>query len=195
MLHKTAFLASGLLATMMLTPASSYADNYYSTPANRDYAPYQSEVPDKISYDKAAKRACRREIRDQIHSDRHNVQDINFDRDSFDVREAYNGKTRVRGQGKLLTGKRRWLNFDFKCTYNSYNDRVTKASYRWTSGDQSRPAYDRAMPQACKREIYRHILRNHGSAFHRRQGQDPTFRIQLHLQSSPGLYPQCMGNR
>ena len=163
MLHKTTLLASGLLATLMLTAASSYADSYYA-PAQRDY--YQGQTLDRGPLRKAAKRACKSEIRNQIQSDRRHVQEIKFNRDSFDIRDGHNEKTRVSGRGQLLTGKHRRVDFDFKCTYNSYNDRITRASYSKKSDDWNKPDYSREMPQACKREIQRHILRNHGSATH-----------------------------
>lgn len=161
MLHKTTLLASGMLAALMLTSASSYADSYY-TPAHRDYDQRQSQ--NRGSFKKAAKRACKSEIRNQIQSDRHHVQEINFDRDAFYIRDVHNGKTKVSGQGQLLTGKHRRVNFDFKCMYNNYNDRITRASYHQTSDDRNKPDYTKEMGQACNREIFRHVLQNHGSA-------------------------------
>lgn len=165
MLHKTTLLASGMLATLILTSTSSYADSY-STQAqsHRDY--YQGEVWDgnRGTLKKAARRACKSEIRNQIQADRRHVQEINFNRDTFDIRDMHNGKTKISGQGQLLTGKHRWLSFDFKCVYNNYSDRIARASYQQKSGDWNKPDNSREMRQACNREIYRHILRNHGSA-------------------------------
>lgn len=164
MSHKITLLASGMLAAMMLASSAAYADKYYTSPSS-SYPAYGQDWR-QGSINKAARHACRREIRNQIHSDRRHVQDIKFDKSSLDTREASHGKTKVKGHGRLLTGKQRWVEFDFKCKYDSYNNRLVRASYSKTSQDRHQAGFDQEMRQACNKEIFNHILRNHGSASH-----------------------------
>ncbi len=157
MSRKTTLLASGMLAALMLVSAVSYADSYY-TPHRPGYGQGQD------SSRKAAKQTCKREIRDQIRSDRRNVQKIKFDGDTFDIRNVSRREIKVDGEGQLLTGRHRWVNFDFHCVYNRRNDEITRASYNKTSNNWSQPDYNQEAKRACKREIDRHILDNHSSA-------------------------------
>ena len=131
-------------------------------------ASYQttSDSDERPDYHREVKQACKHEIRDQIRADRRHVQKIKFDADNFDVRKLSNGNTRIRGRGQLLTGRNHWLEFDFKCVYDNYANRLIRASYEKTSGQDKQPDYDRDTRQACHREISRKILRNHGSATH-----------------------------
>jgi hypothetical protein len=172
MLHKTTLLASGALTALMFTPAASYAEAYYKyTPSSPGYSQdrvrgERGERWESDSSRKAAKRACKGEIRDQIWSDKRHVEKVKFNGGSFDTRNVSNGKTKVSGQGQLLTGNNRWVNFNFNCMYDSYSNRILRASYRKTSDNRNQPDFNRETRQACSREIFRHILQNHGSAKH-----------------------------
>lgn len=139
----------------MLTSAASHADRYY-TSASHDYG--------HGSIRKTAKQSCRREIREQIRSDRRNVQKIKFNGDSMDIQSMSRRGLKVNGQGQLLTGRNRWINFDFHCVYNRHNNEITRASYHKTSNNWSQPDDNQEAKRACKREIDQRILDNHKSA-------------------------------
>jgi hypothetical protein len=156
-LQKTALLTSGILTGLMLTSAASHADSYY-TPSSKDYG--------RDSIGKTAKQSCKSEIRDQIRSDRRNVQKVKFNGNTIETLNTSRREITVNGQGHLLTGRNHWVKFDFHCIYNHHNDRVTRASYLKTSNNWNQPDDNQETRQACKREIDNRILDNHGSASH-----------------------------
>ena len=114
---------------------------------------------------RTARYACENRIRDKIYADRSRVDRVEFER--ADAWRSGGERVKVKGEGRFRHRDKGWRPFEFDCSYDAYDDRITNASYRKRySGSGGSGDFDNEQPRdtwesrnACRNAV-RERVRN-----------------------------------
>ncbi len=119
---------------------------------------------------RAARHACENRIREKIYAGRRRVDRVEFER--ADAWHSGGERIKVRGEGRFRHRDKGWQPFEFNCSYDTYDDQITNASYRKRysgsggSGDfdNERPRDTRESRNACRYAVHERVRRKNPNA-------------------------------